>query len=84
MMTAKAKYVAQKEAFALFHTSSLLFCLDQFVKHWQMFLLLTSKGLYRLYPDSEKKKKIFVATQEEVLTGWKLVRWGYSFHTEPP
>ena len=46
-----------KKALALFQTSSLLFSLNQFVKGWEMFLVLNSKGLYRLHPDSEKEKK---------------------------
>ena len=53
-----------KKALALFQTSSLLSSLDQFVKCWEIFLVLNSKGLYRLHPDSEKEKKNVVAAQD--------------------
>ena len=41
-----AKTSPPKKEFALFQTSSLLIQLFEFVKYWQFFQELNSKGLY--------------------------------------
>jgi len=84
MMTAEAKNVAQKKAFAPFKTSSLLFRLDRFVKCWEMFLVLNSKGLYRLYPESEKEKENRCRSIGRILNRLKIIAFWYSVQTEPP
>ena len=80
----RGKKPRTKKALALFQTSSLLFSLEQFVKCWQMFLVLNSKGLYRLHPNSEKEKGNRCRGTGRILNRLKIIAFWCSVQTEPP